>query len=266
MTWVFGSATEFFGTAICVGDIQVTLTNGEQIDCLRKVYPLDQNVAAGFAGNVQVGFSMLAALQDLARENAAEGGRPADVRAVITSFSSFAAKAWVALDEKHREGGCEILVAGASPKPNRVYGGEPVVARLRAPAFSVEEFPRGKWASIGSGTEVAVYRAELEKLSSGGGDEAIPMEANWPGGFAHTMFLGILFKVFETPDHPGISKHLHYITATAGGCKEGTSDRDFYPPDAPMQSIEMPEVATNWSELVALVEQRTGSAPAWAQA
>jgi hypothetical protein len=266
MTWVFGSATEFFGTAICVGDIQVTLENGEQIDCLQKVYPLEQNVAAGFAGNVEVGFSMLAALQQVVREVAVEHGDPANIETALKRFSPFAAKAWRGLDQKLQQGGCEILVAGASPAPDRIYNGEPLVARLRAPSFAVERIPRGAWASIGSGTEIADYRVELERLSSGDGDDALPMEANRPGGFAHTMFLGVLFQVFEMPDQSGISKHFHYIILTAGGYQGGTSNRGFYPPDGPPQSIEMPSVATCWSELVELVEHRTGSAPAWARA
>lgn len=68
------------------------------------------------------------------------------------------------------------------------------------------------------------------------------------------------------PDQPGISKHFHHVTVTAEGYQGGTSNRKFYPSAGPQQSIEMPRVATNWGELVELVEQRTGTAPAWAQA
>lgn len=67
MTWVFGTATEFFGTAICVSDIQVTLSDGETVDCLQKMYPVARNVVAGFAGDVPLGFSMLSQLALLLR-------------------------------------------------------------------------------------------------------------------------------------------------------------------------------------------------------
>jgi hypothetical protein len=65
MTWVFGSPT-WLGTSVCLADIQVTVGD-TTFDCLRKVYGLDQNVMAGFAGNVRTGFAMLARLKRLAR-------------------------------------------------------------------------------------------------------------------------------------------------------------------------------------------------------
>lgn len=115
MTWVFGTATEFFGTAICVADIQVTIGDGEErevIDCLQKVYPLAQNVVAGFAGNVQVGFSMLAALQEAVQEVVGEYGEPANFDRVLERFSPFATRVWGGLGAHLRKGGCELLVAG----------------------------------------------------------------------------------------------------------------------------------------------------------
>lgn len=54
MTWVFGSPT-LLGSAVCVADIQITIGD-ETFDCLRKLYGLNQNVVAGFAGSVKVGF------------------------------------------------------------------------------------------------------------------------------------------------------------------------------------------------------------------
>lgn len=269
MTWVFGTATEFFGTAICVADIQVTFGEGEEremIDCLQKVYPLEQNLVAGFAGNVQVCFSMLAALQEAVREVADEYGEPADFDRVLERFSPFAARAWGGLGPHLQEGGCELLVAGASLAPQTLYNSHPRVVRMRAPAFEVEEIPRGTWGSIGSGTDVAGYRAELERLSSGDNSGALQMEVGRPGGFAHTMFTSVLFEVFEMQAEEGISKHFHYVTVTANGYEGGTSNREFFPADGPAQKIAMPPVATNWGELQEILKQRNGLAPAWARA
>jgi hypothetical protein len=195
LTWVFGTATEFFGTAICVADIQVTIGEGEEremIDCLQKVYPLEQNVVAGFAGNVQVGFSMLAALQEVVREVVGEYGEPADFDHVLERFSPFAARVWGGLGLHLRKGGCELLVAGASQAPRMLYNSHPHVVRMRAPTFEVDEIPRGTWGSIGSGADVAGYRAELERLGSEDNSGALQMEVGRPGGFAHHVYLGPL--------------------------------------------------------------------------
>jgi hypothetical protein len=129
-----------------------------------------------------------------------------------------------------------------------------------------EEIPRGTWGSIGSGTDVAGYRAELERLSSGDNSGALQMEVGRPGGFAHTMFTSVLFEVFEMQAEEGISKHFHYVTVTANGYEGGTSNREFFPGDGPAQKIAMPPVATNWGELQEIVKQRNGLAPAWARA
>lgn len=120
----------------------------------RRSIRSSKNVVAGFAGNVQVGFSMLAALQQVVREVSAEQGKPANIGAVLERFSPFAAKAWGDLDGSLQKGGCAILLAGASPIPDRIYSGDPVVARLGAPVFDVELVPRGTWASIGSGLKL----------------------------------------------------------------------------------------------------------------
>jgi len=94
MTWVFGSATNFFGTAISLADIQVTL-NGETYDCLRKLYGIEQNVVAGFAGNVETGFTMLSHLQRVVDEVKATSASTVEVEQPVR-----------ALPVRRREGIC----------------------------------------------------------------------------------------------------------------------------------------------------------------
>jgi hypothetical protein len=139
LTWVFGTATDFIGTAICVADIQITLQGGETIDCLQKVYPVDRNLVAGFAGNVEAGFEMLGVLQHVAHQVASESGQPVDIGRVLEKATSTLSKAYAALAPSLHVGGSELLVAGASFASEMSYNSAPRVARMRAPSFAVED-------------------------------------------------------------------------------------------------------------------------------
>jgi hypothetical protein len=165
MTWVFGTATEFFGTAICVSDIQVTLPDDEVVDCLQKVYPLAQNVVAGFAGDVELGFAMLEDLGAVVRDS-----RPRSARVAMDEFSAIAKARFAGLPTAQQRRGSEVLIAYVLPDEQATYGGQPLVGCFHCPDFEFEEIPRGRWGSIGSGTDIPAYRQELEKLTGDGTD------------------------------------------------------------------------------------------------
>jgi hypothetical protein len=144
MTWVFGSPT-WLGTAICVADIQVTV--GERtFDCLRKVYGLDSNVMAGFAGNVRTGFAMLVRLQRLIKETKPSADGPADVQAIFDRYPAAAAELFASLDDVGREGGSAVLVAAAEPADSTLYGCRSRAARFVYPDFATYEIPHRAWA------------------------------------------------------------------------------------------------------------------------
>ena len=257
MTWVFGTATDFFGTAICVSDIQVTLPGGETVDCLQKMYPLAQNVIAGFAGDVELGFSMLGDLAAVIQDK-----QPRSARDGMGEFSRIAKARFAGLSPDQQERGSEVLVAYVLPDDQMVYGGRPVVGRFRCPHFEFEEIPRGTWGSIGSGTDIPAYQQELEKLT---GEEARPllqMEANWPGGFAQTMFIALTGAIGDKEPVPGISHHFHCCVVTAQGCMPGNSDRTMFGPAGEVVEIKMPKVATSFAELQGLLRAGRQDAPA----
>src|SRR4051794_18817222 len=99
MTWVFGSAT-FLGSAVLVGDVQVTLADGRTVDCLQKVYVLDQNVLGGLAGDVYAGFALLATLQRFLHEHE----QPVPIERVFEAFPPVARKTFARLDAQHQTG------------------------------------------------------------------------------------------------------------------------------------------------------------------
>jgi ATP-dependent protease HslVU (ClpYQ) peptidase subunit len=66
MTWVVG-ATSVFGYGALYSDIQVTFADGTTRDLVQKTYPITNFIAAGFAGSVQIGVSLLQSLADCTR-------------------------------------------------------------------------------------------------------------------------------------------------------------------------------------------------------
>jgi hypothetical protein len=236
------------GSSVCVADIQVTV-GGDTFDCLRKVYGLDQNVLAGFAGNVKTGFAMLARLQRLIEDEKAFDGAPADIQAISDRYPDVARALFAEVGPDGRRGGSALLVGGAEPAEDTVYGSRARALRFVSPGFSAQAIPSKEWASIGSGADIPQYQAELEKVSGDAGRGLVTMEAGRPGGHAHTMAMFVMQGVADLPSVRGISKHFHAGVVFADGWQVTSSNRDFFPPDGPPQQIRMPPVAESWSDL-----------------
>jgi hypothetical protein len=256
MTWVFGSPT-ILGSGLCVADIQITTDDGERFDCLRKLYPMDRNLIAGFAGDVEAGFGMLTALHHLMREQKTGNDDIVDVRRICEDFPAAAGRAFSALPALNRKGGSEILVVGANDADNALYGSRPVAARFLAPDFSCEEIPPGEWGSIGSGAEIEDYCRELEALTSDEGRKLMQLEANSPGGYAKVMSFSVVQAVRRMPNIAGISQHFHTGVVFANGCEIGTSDTTWYD-DAGTHTMQMPEVADSLASMQALLTRLRG--------
>ena len=111
---------------------------------------------------------------------------------------------------------------------------------LPKPGFAVKEIPHRKWGSIGSGSGIAAYKAELEKITGDEADGLIQMEVGRPGGHGQVMGQFLAMQVSELTPVPGISSHFHIGVVFADGWQMSTSDRDFFPPDGPPQQIRMP--------------------------
>ena len=186
MTWVFGSPT-LFGCSVCVADIQVTVGDST-FDCLRKLYGLDQNVMAGFAGDVRTGFAMLARLQRLIDEEKHSADEPADIQGIFDRYPAAAREVFAAMGESAQAGGSEILVAGAESATNTLlYGSRSRAARFVGPDFAVQEIRHQAWASIGSGRGVPEYHSQLETVTGDAAHPLVTLEAGNPGGHARIM-------------------------------------------------------------------------------
>jgi hypothetical protein len=258
MTWVFGSPT-ILGSGLCVADVQVTTGDGELFDCLRKLYLMDRNLIAGFAGDVAAGFGMLTALHHLMRKQKRPGDDVADVRRIFQDFPTVAGRAFSALPPLNREAGSQVLIVGANHAPDALYGSRPVAARFLAPDFSCDEIGPGEWGSIGSGAEIEDYCQELEVLTSDEGRKLMQLEANSPGGYAKVMSFSVVQAIRRMPSVPGISRHFHTGVVFANGSEIGTSDATWYD-GAGAHDVRMPEVADSFASMQALLTRLRGTA------
>lgn len=247
MTWVFGSPT-WLGCSVGVADIQVTV-GGQTFDCLQKLYGLERNLMAGFAGNVRTGFAMLARLQQLIDELKTAPADSTDIQALIAAYPAVARDLFATLPASLQEGGSEVLIVAAEPAAATFYGSRARAVRFLEPRFTAQEIAHKEWASIGSGAGIAAYQAELEKVTGEEGDGLVQMETGFPGGHALMMANFVAMEIGNLPNISGISQHFHIGIVFAGGWDLRNSDRDFFPPDGPPQQIRMPPVASSWAEL-----------------
>jgi hypothetical protein len=255
MTWVFASPT-ILGSGLCVADIQVTTGDHEVFDCLRKLYPMERNLIAGFAGDVRAGFEMLTALYYVIHDGAAAGG-PVDVERTFERFPKAAALAFSGLPHENREGGSQVLLVGATHATNALYESRPMAARFVSPNFSRDEIGAGEWGSIGSGADIDAYRQELEALTSDEARGLMQLEVNAPGGYARTMSFAVVEAVRKMPPVRGISRHFHTGVVFAHGSQIETSDLTWYD-DEGTHEIRMPEVADSWESVQALLARLRG--------
>jgi hypothetical protein len=250
------------GSAVLLGDVQVML-EGKTYDCLQKVHALAPNLVAGFAGNVYAGFQLLAALHYLIEDEKRRSHAPLEIDRILARYPEWAKGMHDELEPRYR-GTSAVMVAGASRMENRLYESAPMVGRFRGPAFQREDIPVGRWEAIGSGSDVAAYRDELQTLSDPGAELPLAMESNRPGGMAHTMAIATLSKIRDLPSQEGISRDLFSIYLVfAQGFSSGTSETTMFGPNGEVIEIRMPDrIARNFTEFIRIMGDLNASSDA----
>jgi hypothetical protein len=280
MTWIVGSPI-MFGYGFAVSDIRVTLANRQERDCLQKIYPVGQFIAAGFAGSVKIGFAMLETLSLLLSQagkdqawdpTAIAEWWPADARDVFSKFPP--------LEQSLQS---HLMLIGVSPQENN---GDSSWAKshvyiFRSPDFKADAVPLSKVDAIGSGNFVEPCRQLIETISSdhdmnfnvirgeqghiGGAGAMLSWQVTSvlrkvrPGGISahlHTcwVFRGrIVIKNNDyasigrwsvMPEGPGVNERLEDIVPASA---EKTPATEFESHQA--QVFKMPGVAHTWDEL-----------------
>jgi len=229
MTWVIGTPI-IFGYGFALSDIRVTLANGEELDCLQKIYPVGQFVAAGFAGSVRIGFAMLETLSALLNVPEAKGGAW-DPVAVAEWWQADAQGVFSKFPACERALQSHLLLVGVSPTENNGDAPWPkaYVYIFRSPDFKAEAVPYPRVGAIGSGNFVQECRELVENLSTNwkASTQLMRGEVGSPGGTGQMLGWSAT-TVLKKIRPNGISSHLHYCWVFRGRVVIQTNDHTTY--------------------------------------
>jgi hypothetical protein len=217
MTWIIGRAGPF-GHAIGISDVRITLPDGREVDCLRKIYKVGNDLALGFAGSVAIGLEAVA--QMTAALNLYGLDRVWDPLYIGRTVPDGLRLMFNSCSPQERELGCELMLLSAHP----IYNDGPApwarcyVHRFRAPDFTPIESAPAEIVSIGSGVGVREYSEALERL--GKDMEMFKLEVGFPGGSGIALLSSISSLLAKVPT-PGISQHLEICLVGRGSVRRG---------------------------------------------
>jgi hypothetical protein len=213
MTWIIGSPT-LFGYAAGVSDIQVTWPGGRTADCLLKVYPVGTNIAAGFSGSVEAGFSLVGDLAQTLRSETLQG-RWFLPRQVAIRWHRRARRVFSQRSTIH--GRSSLMLFGVSGVEDLGIPGmarSDVIVLDSQRGFEPELAERAKAVSIGSGSGISEYTSALEKTIA---DKShFEVGAMAPGGVAWLLAMAMSHVVRENPK-AGISSKAVYTVVQRSG-------------------------------------------------
>jgi hypothetical protein len=251
LTWIC-AVSNVLGSSALYSDIQVTLPNGDTKDWIQKAYPFTHSLAAGFAGSVKIGFSLLDSLATfLQRPPGADG----DPRMISTSWAPLARSVFENADETERRHGAQILIIAASPNENCGLGAKIYFTRFASPNFKPGIMAKPfKFCSIGSGAYIPAYHDSLRPLFKWAGHIA-SLQADARGG-PHGWVRNLSFRLSSRlANHPrkGISRHMHTIIVGRKLMVVENNDETIYPPnDSAGIEIRMPPVAQSYTQFTTL--------------
>lgn len=255
MTWVVG-LTGLPAGGLLLADVRVTLQYPDgsvtPFDGLQKIHPITNWIAGGFAGSVDVGFSMLADFQRYI--GTPPEGFIARTGYLLNRWTRRARRIYAAVPAPLRALGCELLFIGASAEPpdsplgiQRTHG-----YIMRPPNFALEPLRGSQARSIGSGSVVPQYLAILERSD----DEIFNL---WKidlemGDMGHIAFAHGLTSAIEAHYERTVSEHLLVVRVKQGGFVLGNNNMEPLPPSE-LPSRKMPPLATNPRELYGMFAQ-----------
>jgi len=246
VTWVVGGGARF-GYGVGMSDIRVSWDCGYK-DCLQKIYPVGNFIIAGFAGSVWLGFYLINDLRNfLYHEDPNWAWFP---EYVAIKWWRRARRIFSLADDKYKTHGSSILMIGVHPTKNE--GDSPWakvdVCSFRSPEFEPKFAPKYDFVSIGSGSNVDVYKDMLRKSSND--ITMLQGEVNWRGGFGHSIKICLTESLREHRE-PSVSPHIHIFIVERDKFSIGNNN---YKRTSQNGFIEfnMPRVATTWNEFETL--------------
>jgi len=249
MTWVIGAASQI-GYAVGLSDVCVTFSDDSTRDCLQKLYPITRFIAVGFAGSVAIGFAML---DEISRWLAPLPDNMAWLPDETAEMFPQVAKAvWDRADESERAGQSHLMMLAAHPTADGLPGRAICFAYIfRSPDFVPLAIPPGHLESIGSGSDVEAYKAELSGYSA---SPLALMQGEEMNRRLGTLSLEqIISDVVKKKPTLGVSAHFHICRVERGGIEIRPNDYKTYNPDNTIVDFKMPPVARSRREFQDMV-------------
>ena len=248
LTWIIG-VNSFMGYSFVLSDIKVSWGKIIEKDCLQKFYPITDNIAAGFAGSVSLGFKMLGGLAEcIQKEKEYKGLIPSYI---AQKWSRKAKHIYDNASLMEKKMGCQLIMIGTYPKSKNTIGHvsntKTAVIKLSGPNFKPYIAKPHDIVSIGSGASINEYKVLLEWCDN---------NINSVFSFAETIGLPAAFNILISGQllaNPkfGISKHLHIITADEQGIYIGNNDKQN---EDGTYSLQMPKVAYGFKEFLEMAK------------
>jgi hypothetical protein len=257
MTWVIGTSS-IASQAVLISDVQVKFATGEYRDLLQKAYMISNHVAAGFAGSVKIGFSLLDSLSVHLRISEEQKSTYAwNPRWIADTWPKIARATFLKHHETERKLGAALLIVAISPTEDRGVAEFPKVFLIRcnSPDFKPGIITRGfQSCSIGSGAGVQKYKSALNQLCrmQSGSHQA---EVGKPFGWADTLCFALSRTAIEN-QVAGVSSHFNLLAFNRSAPPFITnSDHNTYSKDG-TSKIEhrMPSVAQSYSEFQSMCQ------------
>lgn len=284
MTLIVGAPT-MFGYGFGISDVRVALSDGVEVDCLQKIYPIGRHFAAGFAGSVEIGFAMLDELRRLSTY--ADERFACDPRIVFREWPRCARSVFSKFGAAEQDAGRDLIFIMVHPQE---HVGNPAWPRsfvyiFGSPTFEGENVAVHTLGSLGSGNDYPRCRDAIENFAADRSREELYLqgEVGCQGGMASMLGIG-LTEILKEVQPRGVSSHLHYCWVYRGQTIIKTNDHTvegrwtiaelgpginqmsrIESPTIPGQpvlvegyrSFDMPKLATSWEELLEVLRERS---------
>ena len=250
MTWIVGRAGPL-GHAIGISDIRVTIPGNGEFDCLQKIYRIAGNMALGFAGSVPIGLEVVA--QITTALNIEEEKKLWNPLYIADFFNVGTKQIFNKYSQKIPNPDTHFLLFSAHPTRNdgAVPWAKCFVHRFRSPEFEPEIAKQTIIVSIGSGSQIDVYKEALLKL--GEGIEVFQLEMGVPGGSGLGLMMS-LTNTLENLPKPGISQYLQ--TVIVGRESVRISNNFAFINNKSGSQQDEPQIAQNWGQLEDILQKK----------
>jgi hypothetical protein len=253
MTWVCAAST-IYGYGALYSDVQATFQDGRTVNLVQKAYPLSNFIAAGFAGSVRIGFTLLQSLGDaLSLPSKALETHAWEPKWVSEKWAPIAKSVFDSAPEEEKVHSAHVLMVGVSPTESCGLGAKVYFTRFASPGFRPCIMSRAiKVCSIGTGARIKEYHRTLKplfRITSG----ILQGEVMNQGGWARALGFSISQRLADFP-RAGVSRHLHFLIIRRGSILVETSDANIYPPDGSCIEVRMPRVAQSYEQFLELAE------------